>query len=196
MSRRTPLVVGGAIAAALALGGLVGGVLAESHGSAQATAAPAALADRALTGAAASLGASATQDARGPCSGGAPRCGRAHRARVRLPAALAGDRRRLVPPSVRGGAPTCAAVRDRRCEPGARSRLARAHPPRVPRRAAVRPPRGTTAAGLVSPVRRHGRRARRARTLRRGVRRLRPDDLAPPEPRLVRSSRLCPGARR
>ena len=61
MSRRAQLVVGGAIAAALALGGLVGGVLAESHGSAQATAAPAALADRALTGAAASLGASATR---------------------------------------------------------------------------------------------------------------------------------------
>ena len=61
MSRRTSLVVGGAIAAALALGGLVGGVLAESHGSPQAPAAHATLADRALTGAAASLGASATR---------------------------------------------------------------------------------------------------------------------------------------
>ena len=61
VSRRTQLVVGGAIAAALALGGLVGGVLAESHGTEQATGAPNALADRALTGAAASLGASATR---------------------------------------------------------------------------------------------------------------------------------------
>jgi tetratricopeptide (TPR) repeat protein len=52
--------VGGATAVALALGGLVGGVLAESRGSALGTAAPAALADRALTGAAASIGASAT----------------------------------------------------------------------------------------------------------------------------------------
>jgi len=61
MSRRTQLVVGGAIAAALVLGGLVGGVLGESRGSDQATRAPRALADRALTGAAASLGAAATR---------------------------------------------------------------------------------------------------------------------------------------
>jgi tetratricopeptide (TPR) repeat protein len=61
MRRRTILVVGGATAVALALGGLVGGVLAESRGSTPGTAAPAALADRALTGAAASIGASATR---------------------------------------------------------------------------------------------------------------------------------------
>ena len=61
VSRRTQLVVGGAIAAALTLGGLVGGVLAESHGTEHATGAPNALADRALTGATASLGASVTR---------------------------------------------------------------------------------------------------------------------------------------
>ena len=126
MSRRTSLVVGGAIAAALALGGLVGGVLAESHGSAQATAAPTALADRALTGAAASLGASATRTLEDRVRARAPRCRRAHRARVRVPAALARDRGRLVPPSVRGGAPPCACGSGRtmrtRCSVSARSR--------------------------------------------------------------------------
>jgi len=55
------LLVGGATAAALALGGLVGGVLAESKGSPTPTAAPVALADRALGGAAAGIGASATR---------------------------------------------------------------------------------------------------------------------------------------
>jgi tetratricopeptide (TPR) repeat protein len=58
---KTILLVGGATAAALALGGLVGGVLAESGGSASPTAAPVALTDRALTGAAAGIGASATR---------------------------------------------------------------------------------------------------------------------------------------
>ena len=52
MRRRTSLLVGGAIAAALALGGLVGGVVAESRSLASAPAAPVALADRALAGAA------------------------------------------------------------------------------------------------------------------------------------------------
>jgi tetratricopeptide (TPR) repeat protein len=61
MRRRTILLVGGATAVALALGGLVGGVLAESRGSTSETAAPVALADRALTGAAASIGASTTR---------------------------------------------------------------------------------------------------------------------------------------
>jgi tetratricopeptide (TPR) repeat protein len=57
----TILLVGGATAAALALGGLVGGVLAESKGSPAPAAAPSAFADRALSGAAAGIGASATQ---------------------------------------------------------------------------------------------------------------------------------------
>ena len=61
MRRRTILLAGGATAVALAIGGLVGGVLAESRGSPSETAAPVALADRALTGAAASIGASATR---------------------------------------------------------------------------------------------------------------------------------------
>ena len=50
MGRRTALVVGGAIAVALALGGLVGGVLAESPSAGSTPAAPAALAERALAG--------------------------------------------------------------------------------------------------------------------------------------------------
>ena len=58
MRRRTALLVGGAIAAALALGGLVGGVLAESRTAASSSAAPVALADRALAGAAGGIGAS------------------------------------------------------------------------------------------------------------------------------------------
>jgi tetratricopeptide (TPR) repeat protein len=56
--RRTTLLLGGAIVAALALGGLVGGVLAESRSAAPSSAAPAALADRALAGAAGGIGAS------------------------------------------------------------------------------------------------------------------------------------------
>src|SRR5262245_9252675 len=56
--RRTTLLVGGATAVALALGGLVGGVLAESRYVPQPAAARVALGDRALTGAAAGIGAS------------------------------------------------------------------------------------------------------------------------------------------
>lgn len=61
MRRRTILFVGGATAVALALGGLVGGVLAESRGSTEGTAAPVSLGDRALAGAPVSVGASATR---------------------------------------------------------------------------------------------------------------------------------------
>lgn len=50
MRRRTTFLVGGAIAVALALGGLVGGVLAESRSAASPSAAPGALAQRALSG--------------------------------------------------------------------------------------------------------------------------------------------------
>jgi tetratricopeptide (TPR) repeat protein len=56
--RRSAFLVGGAIAAALALGGLVGGVLAESRSAASSGAASVAFADRALTGAAGGIGAS------------------------------------------------------------------------------------------------------------------------------------------
>jgi tetratricopeptide (TPR) repeat protein len=55
----TSLLVGGAIAAALALGGLVGGVVAESRSLASAPAAPVALADRTLAGAAGGISTSA-----------------------------------------------------------------------------------------------------------------------------------------
>jgi tetratricopeptide (TPR) repeat protein len=50
--RRTTFVVGGAIAVALALGSLVGGVLAEPSGVGPSSAAPLALAEQALSGAA------------------------------------------------------------------------------------------------------------------------------------------------
>ena len=60
MRRRTTLLVGGATAAALAFGGLVGGVLAESRSAPSSSAAPAALADRALAGATGGIGASAS----------------------------------------------------------------------------------------------------------------------------------------
>jgi tetratricopeptide (TPR) repeat protein len=56
--RRTTLLVGGAVAVALALGGLVGGVLAEPSSSGQPTVAPRALAEQALSGAAGGLAAS------------------------------------------------------------------------------------------------------------------------------------------
>ncbi|HET6623889.1 MAG TPA: tetratricopeptide repeat protein [Gaiellaceae bacterium] len=59
MGRRTALVVGGAIAVALALGGLVGGVLAESPSAGPSPAAPAALAERALGGTAGGVSAGA-----------------------------------------------------------------------------------------------------------------------------------------
>lgn len=58
MRRRTTLLVGSAVAVALALGGLVGGVLAESRSATTSSAAPVALADRALAGAAGGVGAS------------------------------------------------------------------------------------------------------------------------------------------
>jgi tetratricopeptide (TPR) repeat protein len=56
--RRTTLLVGSAVAVALVLGGLVGGVLAESRSVTTSSAAPVALADRALAGAAGGVGAS------------------------------------------------------------------------------------------------------------------------------------------
>ncbi|HEX4746141.1 MAG TPA: tetratricopeptide repeat protein [Gaiellaceae bacterium] len=59
MRGRTTLLAGGAIAVALALGGLVGGVLAESRSTVSSQAVPAALADRALAGTAGGVGASA-----------------------------------------------------------------------------------------------------------------------------------------
>ena len=59
MGRRTALVVGGAISVALALGGLVGGVLAESPSAGPSPAAPAALAERVLGGTAGGVSAGA-----------------------------------------------------------------------------------------------------------------------------------------
>jgi len=50
MRRQTAFLVGGAVAIALALGGLVGGVLAESPSAVSTSAAPGALAERALGG--------------------------------------------------------------------------------------------------------------------------------------------------
>ena len=58
MRRTTAFLVGGATAVALALGGLVGGVLAESPSATASSAAPVALSDRALAGAAGGVGAS------------------------------------------------------------------------------------------------------------------------------------------
>jgi tetratricopeptide (TPR) repeat protein len=59
MGRRTALVVGGAIAVALALGGLVGGVLAESPSAGSPSVVPGALAERALGGTAGGVSARA-----------------------------------------------------------------------------------------------------------------------------------------
>ena len=58
MRRKTTALVGGATAVALALGGLVGGVLAESRSTTASSAAPVALSDRALAGAAGGVAAS------------------------------------------------------------------------------------------------------------------------------------------
>ena len=58
MRRRTTLLIGGAVAVALALGGLVGGILAEPRSASTPSAAPVALAERALAGAAGGVGAS------------------------------------------------------------------------------------------------------------------------------------------
>ena len=55
---RTTFLVGGATVVALALGGLVGGVLAESRSAALSSTAPVALAERALTGAAGGISSS------------------------------------------------------------------------------------------------------------------------------------------
>ena len=59
MRRRTTLLVGGAVAVALSLGGLVGGVLAEPRSAAGPPALPAALTERALAGTAGGIGVSA-----------------------------------------------------------------------------------------------------------------------------------------
>ncbi len=59
MRRKVTFLVGGATAAALALGGLIGGVLAESRSAPATTADPVALQDRALTGVAGGVGAPA-----------------------------------------------------------------------------------------------------------------------------------------
>lgn len=58
MRRRTTLLVGSAVAVALALGGLIGGVLAESRSAASSSAVPGALAQRALSGTAGGVTAS------------------------------------------------------------------------------------------------------------------------------------------
>ena len=77
-----------------------------------------------------------------------------HAARLRLPAALARDGRRVVPPALRGRAASGDPVRNRGRRRRARARLARADPPRVPAGARVRAsardgccrdPRGPTA---------------------------------------------------
>ncbi len=65
MRRRTALLVGCAIAVALSLGGLVGGVLAESRSTAPRSAVPGALAQRALSGTAAGVTAANVADLEG-----------------------------------------------------------------------------------------------------------------------------------
>ena len=62
MGRRTALVVGGAIAVALALGGLLGGVLAESPSAGSTHVVPRALAERALGGTAGRVSAGAVTE--------------------------------------------------------------------------------------------------------------------------------------
>ena len=57
MGRKTALLVGGAVAVALAFGGLVGGVLTESPSAGSTSVAPAPLAERALAGAAGGISA-------------------------------------------------------------------------------------------------------------------------------------------
>ena len=73
MRRGTALLVGGAIAVALALGGLVGGVLAESPSAGPSPAAPVALAERALTGAAGGISAAAVAGLEAAGRGRSPR---------------------------------------------------------------------------------------------------------------------------
>ena len=62
MRPRTALLVGSALAVALALGGLVGGVLAESRSTAPPSAVPGALAQRALSGTAAGVTSASVAD--------------------------------------------------------------------------------------------------------------------------------------
>ena len=194
--RRTTLLVGGAVAVALALGGLVGGVLAESRSASASTAAPVALADRALAGAAGGVGAPALASLEKRVQARAARCWTSHAARIRVPAPLARDGRSFVSPALRGGASPGGARRGRGCRRHARARLARSHPARVPGGSSPRAGRAEASSRVVAALRRDRRRADRARTLRRGLRRVRAHGDAPPEPRVVRTDRLRTRARR
>ena len=194
--RRTTLLVGGATAAALALGGLVGGVLAESRSAPSSSAAPVALADRALAGAAGGIGASPLVALEAQVRAEPRDATLLDAARIRVSAALAGDRRSLVPSALRGGSAPGRSLRGRGCERDSRARLARAHPARVSRGAGARPPRRAAAARLVASVRRHRRRPRRARPVRRCLCRVRAHGHAPSEPRVVCADRVRTRARR
>ena len=137
---------------ALALGGLVGGVLAESRSATASTAAPVALADRALAGAAGGVGAPALAALEAAGAGAAARrCGFSRSSASRTSCA-GGDGRSVVPPALRGRASPRRSVRRRGRGRHARARLARPHQARVPGwRCATGRPHGSFLPGSSRP---------------------------------------------
>ena len=192
MRRGTTVLVGGAVAVALALGALVGGVFAESPSAGPSTASTLgarAIADQALAGAGGVTatgiaGLEAQVRARPGDAGLLTQLGFAYQLRWRetadpsyLPRSEAALRKAL-----RIQAPGA--------ERGSRTRLARSHQARVSEGSRVRSRGAAAAAGLGAALRGHRRCARRARTLRPGVRGLPADGHAAAGSLLVRPGRV------
>ena len=196
MRRSTTLLVGGAVAVALALGALVGGVFAESPSAGPSTAAPRALADQALAGAAGGITSTGIAGLEAQVRSRPDDADLLTQLGIRVSAPLARDRRPLVSPAFGGSASSCAPRSSEGRERGARARLARTHPTRVPQGSRLRTRSAAAAAGLGSSLRRHRRRARRARPLRRRLRGVPADGHASPWSLLVRARCVCARADR
>ena len=193
MRRRTTFLVGGAVAVALALGGLVGGVLAESRSASAGIAPPlpvrsSSTRSRGTAGGVGTAGVSRASKQRFTPARVTPTFSSSSASRT----SCAGGRQRT-PRTSRAPRWRCdarCALRDRatrtRCSGSGRSRSSGTSF----EGADLRPSCRAAAARLVSPVRCHRRRARRTRALRRRVR-MRSSGWS----RSVRASRRTPASR-
>ena len=196
MRTRAKLITSAVLVLGLVLGSLLGGVLRD--GDAASGALPASsgstafAADRVLTGIASAGGGADVRELERTVRAEPERRTVARTARLRVPAALARDGRRLQPASLRGRAPARAAPRP--AGPARRDgpRLARADPTRLSLRARPRSTRPAPRTVERPRLRGRRRRADRARPLRGGVPRLRADGRAPAERGLLRPDRVRP----
>ncbi len=192
MRRRTTVLVGGAVAVALALGGArrrrlrrvsVRRALHRFHiGSSG---------DR-RSGARRSGWCDGDRDrrARGAGSRSTRRRRSPHPARLRVPAPLARDRGSVVSAALGGGSQEGIAHAAPGAERGSRARLARPHQARVSEGSRVRSRGAAAVAGVGAALRGHRGCARRAGTVRAGVRGLPADGRAAAGSLLVRPGRV------